>query len=286
MIISRLRRAAGGWSEDGASQMGAALAYYTLFSLAPLLVLAVALIGVFYGERRAKEELIAEVQKLIDKESADAVRTLLDNFKGSSVTGASAVGLASLLFGATGLFTSLRGSLHRIWRIDERDDGMVWGLVKTYGLALLMVIVSCAFLLLLLLASAFLPLVTEKLKARFPAGPYTGPAVDLGVSVLFLTALFGFTFRILSDRRLTYRQVGLGALVSAVLFALGKIALGYYFATVNLASAYGAAGSVVVFLAWVYYSAQIVFYGAEVVRFGLPGGRVTAAPAPGDAERR
>jgi membrane protein len=273
MIIGRLRRAAAGWSEDGASQMGAALAYYTLFSLAPLLVLAIALIGVVWGEERAKEELIHEVEKLIDKESGAAVRTLLENFKGSNVAGASAVGLATLIFGATGLFTSLRSSLHRIWRIDSKDDGLVWSLVKTYGLALLMVVISCVFLLLLLLASAFMPLLTAKLKERFPTLPYVGPGADFAVSVLFLTLLFAFTFRILSDRRLSYWQVGFGAFVSAVLFTLGKIALGYYFATVNLASAYGAAGSVVVFLVWVYYSAQIVFYGAEVVRFGLPDGK-------------
>jgi membrane protein len=273
MIIGRLRQAAAGWSEDGASQMGAALAYYTLFSLAPLLVLAIALIGVVWGEERAKKELIEEVEKLIDKESGDAVRTLLENFKGSSVTGASAVGLATLIFGATGLFTSLRDSLHRIWRIDSKDDGLLWSLFKTYGLALLMVVMSCVFLLLLLLASAFMPVLTAKLKERFPTLPYVSPGADFAVSVLFLTLLFAFTFRILSDRRLSYWQVSFGAFVSAVLFTLGKIALGYYFATVNLASAYGAAGSVVVFLAWVYYSAQIVFYGAEVVRFGLPDGK-------------
>jgi membrane protein len=253
--------------------MGAALAYYALFSLAPLLVLAVAFIGVVYGEQRAKEELIAQVEQQIDRESADAVRILLDNFKGSSVTNASLIGIATLLFGATGLFTSLRASLHRIWRIPSQEEGLIWSLTKTYSLAVLMVIVSCVFLLLLLLASAVLPLLTAKLIERFPAGPYTAPVVDLGVSTLGMTLLFAFTFRILSDRRLSYWQVSYGAFLSAVLFTVGKIALGYYFATVNLASAYGAAGSIVVFLAWVYYSAQIVFFGAEVIRFGLPNAR-------------
>src|SRR5262245_24610547 len=157
MIIGRLLRAAAGWSEDGASQMGAALAYYTLFSLAPLLVLAIALIGIIWGEERAKEKLIVEVKRLIDKKSGDAVRTLLDNFQGSSVAGASLIGLGTLIFGATGLFTSLRSSLHRIWRIDSKDDGLLWSLAKTYGLALLMVAGTCVFLLLLLLASALLP---------------------------------------------------------------------------------------------------------------------------------
>ena len=270
MIVGRLRAAMCGFIEDGASQMGAALAYYTLFSLAPLLVLALALIGVVYGEQRAKEELIAEVEKLIDRDSAEAVRTLLENFKGSNVANASLVGLATLLFGATGLFTNLRASLHRIWRIKSPPDGVVWSLARTYSLALLMVVIACIFLLVILLASAVLPYLTHRLIERFPAGPYTAPLVDLGVSMFFLTILFAFTFRILSDRHLSYWQVSYGAFVSATLFTLGKIALGYYFASINLASAYGAAGSLVVFLVWVYYSAQIVFFGAEVVRFGLP----------------
>jgi membrane protein len=270
MILGRFRAAIGGFIEDGASQMGAALAYYTLFSLAPLLVLAIAVLGVLYGEREAKEGLIAQVEKQIDHESAEAVRTLLDNFKGSNLANASVVGIATLLFGATGLFTNLRASLHRIWRITPTAKNVVWSLARTYSLALLMVVIACVFLLLILLASAVLPYLTGRLIERFPAGPYTAPLVDLSVSVLFLTVLFSFTFRILSDRRLSYWQVSYGAFVSALLFTLGKIALGYYFASINLASAYGAAGSLVVFLVWVYYSAQIVFFGAEVVRFGLP----------------
>jgi membrane protein len=280
-MITRLRRAANGWVEDQAGQMGAALAYYALFSLAPLLILGISLIGLAYGHEEARRRVVEQVERHSDPQSAEAVSALLDSFGGGrGLTGASAVGLVTLVFGAAGLFTSLRASLHRIWRIQTPQDGLVRGLVKTYAVALSMVLVSCVFLLMLMVVSALLPLLAPRIAERFPAFPYTGPVVDFAGSTLLLTLLFAVTFRVLSDRRLSYRQVSGGALVTAVLFAVGKIGLGYYFRFVNVASGYGAAGSLVVILAWVYYSAQIVYFGAEVVRFGLPGGR-----APEGADR-
>ncbi len=278
MILTRLREAAAGWSEDEAAQKGAALAYYALFSFTPLLVLAVAILGAVYSEADARSQVIAQIKGFAGDEAAEGVRVMLDNAQMTpSFTGMSLVGAASLLFGASGLFTSLRSSLHKIWRIKAEEDGLVWGIVKTYLLASLMVAVACIFVLVTLLVSALIPAITPLLKQALPALPYTGPAVDLCVSVLLLTLLFAFTFRILSDRTLSYWQVLFGAFVSAVLFAVGKMAIGFYLSYVNLASAYGAAGSVVVFLAWVYYSAQILFFGAEVVRAGLP--KPATAPA-------
>jgi membrane protein len=262
-----------GWGEDRASEMGAALAYYVLFSMAPLLVLTIAVVSAVYGPDQARERVVAEVEHRIDRQTADAVRTVLDNVKsGTNLTGVSAIGLATLLFGASGMFTSLRSSLQRIWRFPSTQDSFVWGLVKTYVIALLMVLVACVFVLVLVAVSTAMPLVTRQLYDTMPGLASAGPWIDLGVSTLLLTLMFTFTFRILSDRRLSYPQVLSGAFVSAALFAVGKIALGYYFATVAVGSAYGAAGSLVVFLAWVYYSSQIVFYGAEVIRFGLPQG--------------
>jgi membrane protein len=278
VLISRLRAAAAGWSEDEASQMGAALAYYALFSLTPLLVLAIALIGALVGEAEAKQHILTEVRHFIDADSAAAVRAMLESFSGAKGRAAtSVVGIASLLFGATGMFTSLRASLSRIWRLPPVQESLIVGWVKTYLLAFLMVFVSCTFFIALLLVSAILPLVYRAWAETFPGVAWAGPTIDFAASTLLLMLLFAFTYRFLSDGRLSYGQVWLGAFVGALLFSAGKLAIGSYLAYANLASVYGAAGSLVAFLAWVYYSAQIFFFGAEVIRAGLPA--ATAEPA-------
>src|SRR5262249_319772 len=161
----------------------------------------------------------------------------------------------------TGIFTSLRSSLNRIWRVTPVDDGIVTGLVKTYLLALLMMFVTCVFLILLLLASTLMPLLPPHWPELFPTIPRTRPVPPFVASSFARTLLLVFARRFLCDRQVRYSQVWGGALVSALLFAAGKLAIGYSPAYAVLASAYGAAGSVVVFLVWVYYSAQIFFFG-------------------------
>ena len=279
-MLARLRAAAFGWTEDDAAQMGAASAYYALFSVAPMLVLAIALLGAFYGQAAAREQVVEQVRDMIGDSSADAVKLLLDNAQVSSLSSASVVGLISLLYGASSLFVSMRASLHRVWRLrSETNDSVVWSLVKMYLLSVLMVAFVCAFLLVLLVASAMIPLLIGKLTARFYALPLVGPLIDLGVSTLIMTILFTMTYRILSDRMISYPQILPGAVVAAILFTIGKMLIGLYLSYAGLASAYGTAGSMVVFLAWVYYSAQIVFFGAEVIRFGLPQADEPPLPA-------
>jgi membrane protein len=278
MLIRRLRAAATGWSEDQAGEMGAALAYYALFSLTPLLVLAIAVIGFVGGEADAREHILAQMAGFIDTQTAEGARSMLESFTGTRGRAeTSLVGLASLLFGAAGMFTSLRTSLCRIWRLPPVPEGLIKSWIRTYLLAFIMIFVSCTFLICTLLVSALVPLVSEHWVAAFPSLLWSGPAIDFGVSAFLVMLLIAFTFRFMSDGRLRYRQVWSGAFVSAVLFSAGKIALGRYFAYANLASVYGAAGSVVLFLAWVYYSAQILFFGAEVIRSGLPAAAAKAS---------
>lgn len=274
MLISRLRKAAAGWSEDQASQMGAALAYYTLFSFAPLLMLAIAIVGVLYGQTETKEQVLSHVQSYVGVDGAEAVRQMLDNIKTpKSRFGASAVGLLSLLFGSSGMFLSLRSSLNRIWRVPPVQEHWLVSFLKSYLLATLMVFLASAFFVVLLVISAAMPLLHPYWDKLVPQIPFHPSILDFVGSVLSLWLLFAFTFRFLSDGQIRYSQVGLGAFVTAVLFAFGKVAIGFYLAYSNLGSAFGAAGSLVVFLAWVYYSAQILFFGAEVIRFGLPTGQ-------------
>ena len=271
MIVGRLRAAGKGWAEDQATQMGAALAYYTLFSLAPLLMIAISVIGVLYGEAETRANLVAQLRVQIDPVTADAVGAMLESLAGKHArASASIVGVLSLVFGATGMFSSLRSSLHRIWRLKPREENFVVGLMRTYLLGLVMVFVTCAFLILLLLVSAAMPMLDALWEEMVPGLGWAAPGLDFLASILLLTLLFLFTYRFMSDGRIRYSRLVSGAFTSAVLFTVGKMGIGYYLAFVNLASAFGAAGSLVVFLAWVYYSAQIVFFGAEVVRAGLP----------------
>jgi membrane protein len=276
MIVGRLREAGKGFAEDQATQMGAALAYYTLFSLAPLLMIAISVIGVLYGEAQTRENLVAQLRQQVDEETADTVGAMLESLAGKHAKASlSIIGVLSLLFGATGMFSSLRSSLHRIWRLKPREEGFVVAVLRTYLLGLVMVFMTCAFLIILLLVSAGMPMFTSKWEAIMPSIHLSAPALDFLVSILLLTLLFVFTYRFMSDGRLRYTQLFGGAFTSAVLFTVGKMGIGTYLAFVNLASAFGAAGSLVVFLAWVYYSAQIIFFGAEVVRAGIPPIRET-----------
>lgn len=271
MIFRQLRDAGTGWVEDQAAQMGAALAYYTLFSLMPLLVLVVALLAPTLGTDESKEHILTNIHVVIDDPATLAtIRQMLDGISAQDHVGLSVVGVAGLLFGASGMFLSLRSSLLRIWRLPPTADGLVVGFLKTYLVAFLLILLSFAFLIVLVAITFARPFVTEYLQPQFPQSWWTGYATDIGGSTVLLTLLFAFLFRFASDGRVPYRRLWGGSFVSALLFSLGKLALGYYVGFLLASPAYRVVGSVVVFLAWVYYSAQIVFFGAEVIRAGLP----------------
>ncbi|MFO0878706.1 MAG: YihY/virulence factor BrkB family protein [Gemmataceae bacterium] len=275
-MLHRMKAAATGWVEDQAGQMGAALAYYTLFSLTPLLVLALMVLGVMFNQEDSRTYLLDHLGGFLNEEGTKAIEAMVNNFlTTTNRSTTSALGLGALVFGASGMFTSLRSSLQRIWRLPPVQEGVIASVVKTYMIALTMVLFSCAFIVALFLGSAMLAVVTTQLTARYPVLAWAGPLLNVAASALLLSGLFLFTYRFLSDGRLPFSRLVGGAVVSAILFTFGKMAISYYLALTNLASLYGAAGSLVVFLAWVYYSAQIIFFGAEVIRFGLPTSETT-----------
>lgn len=269
-VIRTFKLACEFWVQDHASQLGAALAYYALFSLAPLLVLAIGLAGLVYGEDAARGHLLERIRDFLGEESAGAVQGMLANFRHPPTSlWAGAVGLATLLFGAVGLFTQLRTSLAFIWRLQPHGQHVLVRFLKDYLLAFLMVLVACIFVLLLLVASTAQSLLFQAWPDLLPGDVWFWQWFDFAISSLLITILFAFTYRFLSDGQVPYRLVWSGALVSAMLFALGKIAIAWYLAYTRLASAYGVAGSLVVFLAWIYYSAQIFLFGAEIVHARL-----------------
>jgi membrane protein len=275
MLIKTLKKAGTYWVEDDAAQMGAALAYYMLFSFAPLLIMAIAVAGLVYGEDAARGRIVDLIGDFIDADSAKAVQTMLENFRQPPTNIIPAViGIASLVYGSLGVFRQLRESLHRMWRLTRpSSQGVIREMIKSYLLAFLMALLTIIFILLLLTSSTVLTLFLHWSGQQTTQEGWTWRGGEFLLSTLLVTVLFAFTFRFMSDGRVRYRHVWPGAAVGAVLFTAGKTLIGYYLGRVHLASAYGVAGSLVVFLTWVYYSSQIFFFGAEVVRVRLEKAR-------------
>jgi membrane protein len=266
----RLKTACNYWVEDHASQFGAALAYYTLFSVAPLLIIAIGLASQVYGKEAAQGHVLERIRDFIGEESAGTVQTLLASFRHAPASAwATIAGFVALWLGALALFSQLRISLHRIWRLQPRPQRFFVRVAHDYLLAFIMVLVASIIVLLLLAATTTLTLVSERWGDWIMADGWTWRLADFLASFFLVTLLLVFTFRLMSDGLIDYRHLWGGSLVSAILFTLGKMAIGFYLGYTLLASAYGVAGSLVVFLAWVYYSAQIFYFGAEIIRAKL-----------------
>ena len=264
-MVALARQSVTAWIDDYAPSMGAALAYYTLFSLAPLLLLVISVAGLAFGADAARGHIVAQFGGLIGEEGSLAIEALLKSASrpATSVL-ASVIGVATLLVGATSIFAELQSDLDRIWRAPAaaKPSG-IWGMLRTrlvsFGL-----IVSIGFLLLVsLVVSAGLTAFGDWYGAWFPGWVVTLQVLNQVVSLIFVTVLFAMMYRILPSVRVAWRDVWGGAFVTAVLFTIGKFLIGLYLGKAGVASAFGAAGSVVVLLVWVFYSAQIYLLGAE-----------------------
>jgi membrane protein len=285
-----LRRALAGWWDDNVPRMGAALAYYTLFSLAPILIVAIAIAGLAFGEEAVRGEVVGQIQGLVGQAGAQAVQAMLEGAaKPSSSIPATIIGIVTFFLAATGAFLELQTDLDAIWRVKPKQ-GVSWikALVQqrliSFGLVL-----GFAFLLLTsLLVSAALAAVYTYMGHAFPGVAVLWEALNVVVSLAVITALFAMIYKVLPDVKLAWRDVWMGGLVTAGLFTLGKSLIGIYIGTSAFASSYGAAGSVLVVLIWVYYSSQVILLGAEftreyVKRFGKkppPEDFATGASAP------
>lgn len=277
------------WGANKDSRLGAALAYYTLFSIAPLLVIAIRIAGLIFGEDAARGEVVNQLTDAVGKEPAVAIQNLVEEAaKSRTGTVAPVISLGLLVIGALGVFLHVRGALCTIWKLEPPHGSTILGILLDYALALAMVVITGVLLLLSLAASMAIPVLRELVNTNFQAvhdwlkehwpwladrigenflnDSFYWQFVEFGVSLLFLMLLFATIYRILSGQRIPWRYVWYGSLISAFLFSLGKIALGLYLVHTGTASMYGAAGSVVVFLIWVYYSSQILFFGAELIQ--------------------
>ncbi len=288
-----LKEAASKWSEDDAARLGAALAYYTVFSLAPLLLIVLFVVGLVWGGQSGavRAEVLGQVEALAGPEGAALVRTMLEEVRpGSGSVLAVAAGVAALLFGATGVFAQLQGALNAIWEVRRRPGRGLRGFVVARLLSFGMVLGIGFLLLVSLVVSALLAALDSLLTGITPLAQWLFHLLNLVVSFGVVTLLFAMIFRYLPDVEIAWRDVGIGAALTALLFTLGKFAIGLYLGSSSVASAYGAAGSLVVLLLWVYYSAQLLFFGAEFTqvyarRYGThirPSAHAVPLAAPGN----
>jgi membrane protein len=264
-LVSLVESAVEAWIDDFAPSMGAALAYYTLFSLAPFLLLVISIAGIVFGADAALGQIQGQLSSLLGSEGASAIADLLKSahHPGRSVV-ASIVGGITLVIGATSIFAELQSDLDRIWRVPEtrRPNGIL-GLIRTRLLSFGL-IVSIGFLLLVsLVVSAGLTALGNWWGPMFSGWAATLQIVNQLVSFGFVTILFALMYRILPTVSVGWQDVWLGSAVTALLFTAGKYAIGLYLGTAGVASSFGAAGSIVVLLVWVFYSAQIFLLGAE-----------------------
>ena len=253
------RRAFAAWSEDYAPSMGAALAYYALFSIAPLLLILTGIAGYFFGPQAARGELFGQLAAIVGREAAHGIEGLLANAsRPASGLTAMAIGGVTMLAGASSVFNELQSDLDRIWRSQAtaRASGL-YELLRTRLLAFVLILLLAFLLMVSLAASALLSALTDS---------WASHGIEALVSVVLLTIGFALVYKIVPRVRIAWRDVWLGAAVTAALFVIGKFLIGLYLGRAAPASAFGAAGALVVLMVWVYYSAQIFLLGAEFTR--------------------
>ncbi len=262
------------WDRDNASTLAAALAYYLAFALAPTLVLIIAVLGVIVGDGAVKAAVLLRVTDLMGPQAAAFVAQLIENAQrpGNSIP-AAIVSVVTILVSATGIVAEIQRSMDLIWNVPPRPSLGVWGALKTRAQGLWLVLGGGLLLLATMMASTLLG-AFERRFAGLPGLKFMAHASDLSLSFSFVTALFTLVYKLIPRVQIAWRDAFVGAAMTALLFSLGKTLLAFYFAHSATASSYGAAGSFAVFLAWVYYSAQIFFFGAELAQvYGARLGR-------------
>lgn len=252
------------WSQDRAPQLGAALAFYTIFSLAPIFLIIVAVVGYVLGKESVQVYLIKEMATFIGQENAiNIMNTIKASHQPGSGLRATLVAISLMLIGSTTIVVMLKNALNIIWGVEPKEQGYVWGIIKERVKSFFVVLLVGVFLFLSIIASSILSSLNKFLGSYAEIPVFFYQLLDFGVSLALLTFLFAMLYKVLPDADIAWKDVWIGAAITALLFTLGKFFLGLYIAKSGTSSVYGAAGSLVVILLWVYYSAQIIFIGAE-----------------------
>jgi membrane protein len=263
--ISILKETFSEWMEDQAPTLGAALAYYTVFSLAPLLIISISIAGLFFGKEAAQGQIFDQLRGLLGDESGRAMQVMVQNASAEPATGfvATLVGFLILLFGASGAFGQLQMSLNAIWGVQPKPGRGILGIIQDRILSFGFILVVGFLLLVSLVLTAVIAFVGHRFGDMVPGMEALAQILNSIFSLAVITLLFAMMFKFLPDARIAWHDVWIGGFITAALFTVGKLALGLYLGTSGVASSYGAAGSLIVLLLWVYYSSQIVFFGAE-----------------------
>jgi membrane protein len=266
-IRATLLGAGEAWLDDRAASKGAALAFYTLFSLTPLLLLIIAIAGLVFGAQAAQGEIFIQLRELMGPAGAEAIQILLAGARNPEA-GKMATIVASVLLviGATSVFAELKDSLDEIWHMPKSRQAGVLNLIRTRLLSFGIVLVLAFLLLVSLVVSAGLAFVERYWLGRWAEAAMVLAALSAALSFVVIACLFAVIYKMLPEAKLGWKDVWIGALGTAILFTVGKYVIGVYLGNSGVASSYGAAGSVVALLLWVYYSAQIFFFGAEFTR--------------------
>jgi membrane protein len=281
--------------DDKGPRLGAALAFYTVLSLSPLLLVAVAIAGLAFGEEAARGEIVEQMRGVVGEEGAAVVQQLVARSAATSGKGLMAlVGFVVLFFGASGVFVELQAALNTIWQVPgKKTSGGVLGMIRGRLLSFSLVCGLIFLLLASLVVSALLSGMSDRIAGWMPGMTVLAEVLNFLVTLGILTLLFAMIYQWLPETDLSWSDVWVGAAITAVLFSVGKYLIGLYLGTAAVGSAYGAAGAFVVLLVWIYYSTQILLFGAELTflyaqRFGSGlnphEARPDAPPAPGTAE--
>lgn len=255
-------RAVQNWSEHRSGRMAAALAYYSIFSIGPMLLLVTSIAGLLYGDEAVRGKLSSEFEGMLGKTGADAIQALL---AGASKTSSGIIGTATSLFflllAALGVVVQLKDAFNKIWSVEAQAESTIKWYLKSYGVALAGMLAIGFLLVVTLVLSAGLSAISQS--GILPFNIWIARVLDLVINLFVLTSLFAMIFQWLPDERHSWRYVIPGAAFTAVLFTIGKYAISWYVGTQSFSSTYGAAASLIVLLVWVYYSSSIVLFGAE-----------------------
>ena len=252
------------WSKDKVPRHGAALAYYTILSLVPLLVVIIAMIGLIFGRDAAQGYILEQIGSLVGTQSAEAIKEMIQRASQPS-TGiiATSVATVTLLAGASGVFAQLQDSLNSLWGVEPKEGRGIWGVIRDRFVSVGTLLGTGFLLLVSLVLSAALSAVGKWFGGWLPAPEFVLQGLELILSLAVITGLFALIFKVLPDAEVAWNDVWVGAVLTALFFTIGKFAIGLYLGKSDVGSAYGAAGSLVILLVWVYYSAQILLFGAE-----------------------
>ncbi len=263
-IIDLLKATWNEWNEDKAPRLGAALAYYTAFSIAPLLLIIIAIAGLIFGEQAARGQIVGQIQGLVGEQGAQLIQTMLQNAqKPSANLIASIIGIVTLVLGALGVFGQLQDALNVIWEVAPKPGRGIVGVIKDRLLSFSMVIGTGFLLMVSLVLSAGVAAAGAFFGNLVPGPALLLEVLNFIISFAVITLMFAVIYKYLPDAKIAWSDVWVGAAATALLFTIGKFAIGWYMGRSTIGSTYGAAGSLAVLLIWVYYSAQILFFGAE-----------------------